>query len=79
MHLQNSWHKCNWAFFSRQIFLKNHIERRLEAKRIVCHCIQIRVIRVNMHKILALLKKKSEVCLSLATKCKIIDEKLCSL
>ena len=32
-----------------------------------------------MYKILALLKKKSEVCLSLTTKCKTIDEKLHAL
>jgi len=30
----------------------------------------------NMYKLLAVLKKKSEVCLSLATKCSTIDEKL---
>jgi len=29
-----------------------------------------------MYKILAVLKKKSEMCLSLATKCSTIDEKL---
>ncbi|KYM96060.1 hypothetical protein ALC62_13287 [Cyphomyrmex costatus] len=60
--------------------IKNHVEKRLEAKRIVRRCTQIRdsYVRV-MYKILALLKKKSEVCLSLATKCKTIDEKLCAL
>ncbi|KYQ54057.1 hypothetical protein ALC60_07036 [Trachymyrmex zeteki] len=38
-------------------------------------CLQIR----DMYKTLALLKKKSEVCLSLATKCETIDKKLCAL
>ena len=33
----------------------------------------------DKYKILALLKKKSEVCLTLATKCKTIDEKLVAL
>ncbi|KYN07689.1 hypothetical protein ALC62_01337 [Cyphomyrmex costatus] len=60
--------------------IKNHVEKRLEAERIVRRCTQIRDSYVrDMYKILALLKKKSEVCLSLATKCKTIDEKLCAL
>ncbi|KYN05738.1 hypothetical protein ALC62_03324 [Cyphomyrmex costatus] len=59
--------------------IKNHVEKRLEAERIVRRCTQIRDSYVrDMYKILALLKKKSEVCLSLATKCKTIDEKLCA-
>ncbi|KYM97819.1 hypothetical protein ALC62_11486 [Cyphomyrmex costatus] len=60
--------------------IKNHVEKRLEAERIVCRCTLIRDSYVrDMYKILALLKKKSKVCLSLATKCKTIDEKLCAL
>ncbi|KYN06294.1 hypothetical protein ALC62_02786 [Cyphomyrmex costatus] len=59
---------------------KNHVEKRLEAERIVHRCTQIRDSYVrDMYKTLALLKKKSEVCLSLATKCITIDEKLGAL
>ncbi|KYN08276.1 hypothetical protein ALC62_00741 [Cyphomyrmex costatus] len=57
--------------------IKNQVEKQLEAERIVRRCTQIRDSYVrDMYKILALLKKKSEICLSLATKCKTIDEKL---
>jgi len=57
--------------------IKNRIEKRLEAERIVRCCMHIRDSYVrNMYKILVVLKKKSEVCLSLANKCSTIDEKL---
>ncbi|KYN17581.1 hypothetical protein ALC57_10130 [Trachymyrmex cornetzi] len=57
--------------------IKNNVEKQLEAEKIVRRCMQIRNTYVrDMYKILALLKKKSEVCLILATKCKTIDEKL---
>jgi len=54
----------------------------LEAEKIVRWCMHIRNSYVrNMYKILAILKKKSEVCLSLAkdNKCKTIDDKLRAL
>ncbi|KYN12142.1 hypothetical protein ALC57_15686 [Trachymyrmex cornetzi] len=57
--------------------IKNNVEKQLEAEKIVLRCMQIRDKYVrDMYKILDLLKKKSEVCLILATKCKTIDEKL---
>jgi len=59
----------------------NHIEKRLKAEKFVRWCIYIRNSYIrNMYKILALLKKKSEVCLSLANdeKCETIDDKLCA-
>jgi len=52
---------------SKKLDIKNHIEKRLEAEKIVRWCMHIRNSYVrNMYKILATLKKKSEVCLSLA-------------
>jgi len=55
---------------SKKLDIKNQIEKRLEAEKIVRWCMHIRNNYVrNMYKILITLKKKSEVCLSLATKC----------
>jgi len=65
--------------FKKKLDVKNHIEKLLEAERIVRWCMHIRNSYVrNIYKILALLKKKSEVCLSLANddKCKTIEDKL---
>lgn len=60
--------------------IKNHIKKRLEAERILRWCMHIRDSYVrNMYKILALLKKKSEICLTLATECSTIDDKLHAL
>ncbi|KYN29993.1 hypothetical protein ALC57_00551, partial [Trachymyrmex cornetzi] len=57
--------------------INNHIEKRLKAERIIRRCMQIRDSYIrDMYKIVVLLKRKSEVCLILATKCKTIDEKL---
>jgi len=64
---------------SKKLDIKSHIEKRLEAERIVRWCMHIRNDYVrNIYKILTLLKKKSKVCLSLANddKCKTIDDKL---
>jgi len=59
--------------------IRDHVEKQLKAERIVRSCMHIRNSYIrSMYNILALLKKKSEVCLSLATndKCKTIDDKL---
>ncbi|KYN19387.1 hypothetical protein ALC57_08282 [Trachymyrmex cornetzi] len=57
--------------------IKNNVEKQLESEKMVRRCMQIRDKYVHdMYKILALVKKKSEVCLILTTKCKTIDEKL---
>ncbi|XP_036140365.1 uncharacterized protein LOC118644830 [Monomorium pharaonis] len=60
--------------------IKNKIERRLEAERILRSSLYIRNNYIhNMYKILAVLKKKAEVHLTLVTECLTIDDKLHAL
>ena len=60
--------------------IKNNIERRLEAERILRWSMHIRNNYIhNMYKILAVLKKKAEVHLTLVTECLTIDDKLHAL
>jgi len=64
----------------RKLNIKNQIEKQLEAEKIIRWCMHIRnnYIR-NMYNVLAVLKKKSEICLTLVSKCCGIDEKLDAL
>jgi len=64
-------------YIFNRLDIKNHVKKQLEAERIIRCCMHIRDSHIrNMYKILAVLKKKSQVCLSLANKCSTIDEKL---
>jgi len=64
----------------KKLNIKNQIEKQLEAEKIIRWCMHIRnnYIR-NMYNVLAVLKKKSEICLTLVSKCCGIDEELDAL
>jgi len=64
----------------KKLNIKNQIEKQLAAEKIIRLCMHIRnnYIR-NMYNVLAVLKKKSEICLTLVSKCCGIDEKLDAL
>jgi len=60
--------------------ISGHIEKQLEVDKILRWCLHIRDNYIcNLCKILASLKKKSEVCLSLNNKCSTIDDTLNAL
>jgi len=64
----------------KKLDIKDNIEKQLEAEKILRWSMHIRNSYIhNMYKILAVLKKKSEVHLTLVTDCLTIDDKLHAL
>lgn len=64
----------------KKINIKGHIEKQLEAEKIIRWCMHIRNSHIRkIYKMLTLIKKKSEVNLTLVAECSTIDEKLRAL
>ncbi|KYN15986.1 hypothetical protein ALC57_11765 [Trachymyrmex cornetzi] len=64
----------------KKINIKDHVKKQLEAEKIVRWSLHVRNSYIrNMYKILAILKKRSEVHLTLVTDCLTIDDRLHAL